>query len=86
VDAASTKTPLLTGWLAGPKAEQLKNSADEVILDKALASLSAIFTIDVNTVQENLQWSKVYNWSADPFTRVHILIHSPNSRRKKNYD
>jgi monoamine oxidase len=73
------KIPLLTGWLAGPKAEHLKNSADEVILDKALASLSAIFKIDVNNLQENLQWSKVYNWSADPFTRGSYSYSTPQT-------
>jgi len=63
------KTPLITGWLSGPKAEQLTYADDELILEKALLSLSSIFGLAYEAIKEKLKWWKVVNWTADPFTR-----------------
>jgi monoamine oxidase len=63
------KDSLLTGWLSGPKAEELKNENDEVILSHSLHSLEDIFQTDFAGLQENLEWWKVFNWTNDPFTR-----------------
>ncbi|HEX8460590.1 MAG TPA: NAD(P)/FAD-dependent oxidoreductase [Segetibacter sp.] len=62
-------SPLLTGWLSGPKAEQLIDAADEDILESALTSLTFIFKIEYKAIKEKLLWYKVINWTADPFTR-----------------
>ncbi len=40
------KTPLLTGWLAGPQAEKNKNTSYENIINMALDALSYIFNTD----------------------------------------
>jgi monoamine oxidase len=63
------QTPLLTGWLSGPKTAKLQNTSNEEIISKAIASISSIFALPVSIIQEQLLWSKVFNWSADPFTR-----------------
>lgn len=62
------KIPLLTGWLSGPKADQMKNEDDEYFLSKALNSLSLIFKTENNILKEKLKWWKVFNWAKDPFT------------------
>lgn len=62
------KTPILTGWLAGPKSNALEDQDDESILQQALLSLSDIFAIDMQTLQQNLKGSHVHNWNKDPFS------------------
>ena len=77
------KTPLLTGWLAGPAAEKLKDKNDDIILEYAFRSISSIFNIPKNTVKEKLQASKVLNWTADPFTRGAYSYETVNSQQVK---
>ncbi|HEY9204747.1 MAG TPA: NAD(P)/FAD-dependent oxidoreductase [Candidatus Methanoperedens sp.] len=62
------KTPLLTGWLAGPQAEKNKNTSDEDIITMALDALSYIFNINRSFLIENLRAAKVVNWQTDPFS------------------
>ncbi len=59
--------PLLIGWLSGPKAEKMKNEKDEVIMLKAINSLSSIFKTESHILREKLKWWKVVNWANDPF-------------------
>lgn len=61
-------TALLTGWLSGPIAEQIKNETDENILLKSLHSLSLIFKIDSIILKDKLKSWKVFNWTKEPFT------------------
>ncbi len=61
--------PMLTGWLAGPAAKEFSSATDAAIIDQALTSLSFVFSIDKHILEGWLQWSKVINWPADPFTR-----------------
>lgn len=62
------KTPLLTGWLAGPQAEKNKNTSDENILRMAFDALSYIFNTDRSFLTENLCAGKAVNWQTDPFS------------------
>jgi monoamine oxidase len=62
------KQPLLTGWLAGPKAQQVRFEDDAAVITETIASLSSIFNIPQEELQQMLLWSKVYNWNKDPFT------------------
>jgi monoamine oxidase len=66
---APQKIPLLTGWLAGPKAALLKQADEQILLQQAIESLASIFKTPVSTVEENIIASKVINWGAEPFTR-----------------
>lgn len=63
------KETLLTGWLSGPAAEKMKGESDEAILSKSLESIKDLFNVDVTSIAENLEWSKVFNWTTDPYTR-----------------
>jgi monoamine oxidase len=62
------KSTLLTGWIGGPAAAELKHAEDDHILKLALQSLSNIFKLDVDELQEQLSDANVLNWTAEPFT------------------
>jgi monoamine oxidase len=76
---------LISGWLSGPAAEQLTHSDDEVILDKALKSLSSIFGLPLENVIKKVNWWKVFNWTRDEFTRGSYSYSTlqTNTARKK---
>ena len=59
---------LLTGWCAGPAATALKDETDEVLFEKAVASLANCFTLSVAAVKEKISAWKVFNWPADAYT------------------
>lgn len=60
-------TPVLVGWLAGPNADRVKHLSEEDILQKALASLATILSLEPASVRKLLTAHKVCNWAADPF-------------------
>ncbi|MDQ6812159.1 MAG: FAD-dependent oxidoreductase [Bacteroidota bacterium] len=60
---------LLTGWLSGPKAAEIKDHDDTIILAESLRSLQKMFGINKHRLQEKLQWFKIFNWTIDPYTR-----------------
>jgi monoamine oxidase len=62
------QAPIITGWLAGPKAELAKASSTDVLLEKALQTLHSIFDIEVSFLQQHLKGWHVANWAADPFS------------------
>ncbi len=59
---------LLTGWLAGPQAEKLKDVSEDKILKMAISSLSEIFKIEKDRITSYLIDSHLANWNSDPFT------------------
>lgn len=61
--------PLLTGWLAGPKALSLKDTNDEVIIQLAIISLSRVLHVDESYIRNELLSAHVFNWAGDPFVR-----------------
>ncbi len=78
------KSTLLTGWLSGPQAAKLKGTKDDAIIEMALQSLSKILQTDENILKENLEWSKVCNWTADPYTRgsySYSTLHTTEARK-----
>lgn len=63
------RSSLLTGWIAGPAAEELKNSSNDIIYEQAIDSLVYLFNVSKKTLVEKIVAWEVYNWPADPFTR-----------------
>lgn len=59
--------PLLTGWLAGPKAALLKAASEEEIVQKAIVSLSEIFIIPSAQLHQKLKTYYIANWVTDPY-------------------
>ncbi len=78
------KIPVLTGWLAGPKADAVKEATDEEIKNLALQSLSQIFTIDISTLQQLIKGWKVANWANDPFSYGGYSFKTVNDDEHKN--
>lgn len=66
---APKDVPVLVGWLAGPNAEKMKHLSEEDLLQKALSSLSHIFSLSAEHAKEMLKAWKVSNWAADPYCR-----------------
>jgi monoamine oxidase len=59
--------PVLTGWLAGPAAANCGALPDEVLLDIALKSLSALTLAEPEALRALLVAHHVANWPADPY-------------------
>ncbi len=74
---------ILTGWLAGPKAEHLKNADDAFILKKAMDSLASIFKIPTTILKKNLEACKIINWPVDPFAKGGYAYSTVNSKAIK---
>lgn len=62
------KQTLLTGWLSGPKANNLKNESDEDILGLAVTSLCNIFSLSEVYLRTLIHRFQILNWTDDPFT------------------
>lgn len=60
---------MLTGWLGGPKAAQASDKPDEFFLDRAMESLSSIFSIPPGEIRKNLKESRIFNWKNEPWSR-----------------
>jgi monoamine oxidase len=61
--------PVLTGWLAGPQAEKVKNYTTKQLLDIAITSLAKTFQVREDFLHTQLLASKIVNWSADPLAQ-----------------
>jgi monoamine oxidase len=61
--------PVLTGWVAGPRAKAFNNMDEETIIQQAIESLSIVFNLTPEKIREYLQFCYVFNWTTDPFTR-----------------
>jgi len=56
---------MITGWSGGPNADAIKHLSEKEILQKALQSLSKIFTISVADLEKKVKAWHVTNWSDD---------------------
>ena len=62
------RAPLLTAWIAGPKAARLSTAEKPYIVHQALQSLSTIFGGRAQSELE-LEAAYLHNWQTDPFAR-----------------
>jgi len=62
------RSAILTAWAAGPKAARLGGLGESQIVERALASLDALFGGRVRPAGL-LQASYVHDWQSDPFAR-----------------
>ena len=62
-------TPLLTGWVGGPRAEALAALPDDEIIAQAISALAEILNWPRARLAALIAESYVHNWSRDPFTR-----------------
>jgi monoamine oxidase len=76
------RAPLLTAWAGGPKAARLTGSSPHKLLQKALASVEAVFQ---NGAGKQLAASYVQDWQADPFARggySYVLVGGAGAREQ----
>lgn len=59
---------MITGWSGGPHAIEIKNLSDEQIKQKALESLSFIFDVSVEQLNQKLKAWHVANWVNDSYS------------------
>lgn len=60
--------PLLTGWVAGPRAARLASKSADEIADEAVAALARILGIERDVLDKLLLGRYVHNWSSDPYS------------------
>jgi len=84
--------PVLTGWLAGPKADRVSSLTEAELIDMGLASLGEIFDLPLDGIRRNLVAARAINWGNDPFARGAYSYPTPRTRegqsvlRKPNGD
>ena len=82
-----SQVPLLTGWLAGTRAESFKDKNESDILNEALHSLSIIFKLTERELKEKLDVYFIANWSSDPHTHgayAYTMVKTLEARKVLN--
>ena len=59
--------PLLTGWIAGKKADEFNNLTEEAILQMAVKSIANIFKKTGKEIEQLITASHLVNWQHDRF-------------------
>ena len=76
--------PVLTGWLAGLKADRVSSLSEAELVDMGLASLSEIFDLPLDRIKRNLVASRGINWGNDPFARGAYSYATPRTRKAQS--
>lgn len=76
--------PVLTGWLAGPKADRVSSLTQAELVDMGLASLAEIFDLPVDRIRSGLVASQAINWGNDPFARGAYSYATPKTREAQS--
>jgi monoamine oxidase len=63
------RTSLLTGWSAGPHADNLLGLTKSEIIQRALEDLSRLTGHSLHNLKASLQAAHFHNWHDDPFAR-----------------
>jgi monoamine oxidase len=72
--------PVLTGWLAGPKADRVSSLSTAELVEMGLASLAEIFDLPVDRIRQDLVASRAINWGNDRFARGAYSYATPETR------
>ncbi|MFP9100111.1 flavin monoamine oxidase family protein [Flavobacterium sp. RHBU_24] len=76
-------SPLLTGWVGGPPALEMKDLTNEEILMDALISVSNIFSVSIDMLKQKLLNWHVVNWTDEPFaygSYAYDKVESPQAK------
>jgi monoamine oxidase len=76
--------PVLTGWLAGPKADRVSSLAEAELIDMGLASLGQIFDLPPGRIRRDLVAARAINWGNDPFARGAYSYATPSTREAQS--
>ena len=73
--------PVLTGWLAGPRAAAVAGLASDQVIERALGSLAQNFAVTTDWLKSLLVAARAIDWGADPFARGAYSYATPNTRQ-----
>jgi monoamine oxidase len=76
--------PVLTGWLAGPKADSVSSLGETELTDMGLASLGEIFNLPPDRIGRDLVAARAINWGNDPFARGAYSYATPKTREAQS--
>jgi len=76
--------PVLTGWLAGLKADRVSSLSEAELVDMGLASLAQIFDLPSDGIRRHLVASRAINWGNDPFARGAYSYATPKTRQAQS--
>jgi monoamine oxidase len=76
--------PVLTGWLAGPRADAVARLTATELVDMGLASLAEIFNLPPDRMTKDLVASRAINWGDDPFARGAYSYATPKTREAQS--
>jgi monoamine oxidase len=76
--------PVLTGWLAGPKADRVSSLAEAELIDIGLASLGEIFDLPPDRIRRRLVAARAINWGNDTFARGAYSYPTPRTRQAQS--
>ena len=63
------KSPLLTGWAAGARAQRLAGHGKDFVLDQALAALTRLLKMERSELESLLASTYTHDWENDPWSR-----------------
>jgi monoamine oxidase len=66
--ARPLKTPLITGWTAGPRIQRLGSAEGEELLGPAVKSLAVALEVPVHEITSHLEGWHYHDWRRDPFS------------------
>ena len=61
--------PIITGWMAGPRANAMAGSSSDAIGTLAVASLAHALGVNVDVVRAQLVRCYTHDWNSDPYAR-----------------
>lgn len=74
------REPVLTGWLAGPRADRVASLSESALIERGLAALAGIFTLPVERLARDLVAARAIDWGRDPFARGAYSYATPQTR------
>ncbi len=75
---------LLTGWLGGPPSAAAWTDNDSAILQSSLQSLSAIFGMDVASIEQQMVHYRICRWHQHPYAKggySYVTVESANAKK-----
>ena len=72
--------PVLTGWLAGPRATRMAHLAEGELIKAGIASLADAFALPHAQLAADLVAARAIDWGKDPFARGAYSYATPETR------
>jgi monoamine oxidase len=73
--------PVLTGWLAGPRAAGVATLSSDGVIERALGSLAQNFAVTPDWLKGQLVASRAIDWGTDPFARGAYSYATPSTHQ-----